>query len=86
MINTPTSPLPAIRAKCLDCAGGQPSEVRLCPVVRCALYPFRMGNNPHRKRRELSDDARAALVSRLGARRIVSPEIQETPAGNGDEK
>jgi hypothetical protein len=45
-----------------------------------------MGKNPHRKRRELSADARAALVSRLGARRIVSPEIQETPAGKGDEK
>lgn len=84
MIDNPTSPLAAIRTKCLDCAGGQPSEVRLCPVARCALHSFRMGTNPHRKRRELSDDARAALVSRLGVRCIASPEIQgETRDGDG---
>jgi hypothetical protein len=86
MIGAPTPPLAAIRAKCLDCAGGQPSEVRQCLVLRCALHPFRMGTNPHRKRRELTDDVRAALASRLGARRIVPPEIQAVSAGNGGEK
>jgi hypothetical protein len=39
-----------IRAKCLDCAGGQPSEVRKCVCVDCPLWPARMGVNPfHRK-------------------------------------
>ena len=39
-----------IRAKCLDCAGGQPSEVRKCVCVDCPLWPVRMGVNPfHRK-------------------------------------
>jgi hypothetical protein len=37
------SPLKAIRAKCLDCSGGQVKEVRQCPITSCPLYPFRMG-------------------------------------------
>jgi hypothetical protein len=44
----PTPVLKAIRAKCLDCSGGVPSEVRDCLVKNCALYPFRMGSNPWR--------------------------------------
>jgi len=43
------SPLKAIRAKCLDCVGDQPQEVRLCPCTDCPLYPYRMGHNPNRK-------------------------------------
>ena len=35
------TPLKAIRAKCLDCCGGQANEVRLCPCPDCTLYPFR---------------------------------------------
>lgn len=44
------SPLRSIRAKCLDCSGGNRAEVRLCTVHRCALHPFRMGRNPNRRR------------------------------------
>ena len=33
----------AIRLYCLECGGGQYAEVRLCPVVNCHLYPYRMG-------------------------------------------
>jgi hypothetical protein len=44
----PTPVLKAIRAKCLDCSGGSPSEVADCQVKSCALYPFRMGRNPWR--------------------------------------
>lgn len=43
------TPLKAIRAKCLDCCCWQASEVKLCPVRDCALYPYRMGHNPSRK-------------------------------------
>ena len=42
------TPLKAIREKCLDCSGGQPKEVRLCPVTDCPLWPYRMGKNPRR--------------------------------------
>lgn len=39
-----------IRAKCLDCCGQQPSEVRKCVCTDCALWPVRMGVNPfHQK-------------------------------------
>lgn len=46
----PTQPpiLKVIRAKCLDCCGGQHSEVRLCPAAGCDLWPYRMGTNPFR--------------------------------------
>jgi hypothetical protein len=57
-VNRPTRPLDSatqqhpqpilkvIRSKCLDCSGGQPSEVRYCPVEACPLHPYRMGKNP----------------------------------------
>ena len=38
--------LQAIRRKCLDCSAFQPSEVRECRVTMCALWPFRMGEDP----------------------------------------
>lgn len=43
------TPLRAIRAKCLDCSAGQPSEVRKCPIDNCALFTYRFGHNPKRK-------------------------------------
>lgn len=46
MINKVLTPVKAIRAKCLDCCGGQMAEVRLCPITDCALYPYRMGHRP----------------------------------------
>lgn len=42
------SPLKAIRLKCLDCSCGSSNEVKLCPVEKCPLYPFRLGKNPNR--------------------------------------
>lgn len=43
------TPVKAIRAKCLDCCGYSPMEVRLCPCTSCSLYPYRMGHSPARK-------------------------------------
>ncbi|SVE37340.1 uncharacterized protein METZ01_LOCUS490194 [marine metagenome] len=40
------TPIKAMRAKCLDCCCGSPKEVRLCPVIECALYPYRFGRRP----------------------------------------
>lgn len=40
------TPMRAIRAKCLDCSCGNTNEVKLCPVEKCSLYPYRMGHNP----------------------------------------
>jgi hypothetical protein len=41
-------PLAAIRAKCIDCSAGNMAEVRWCVVVKCPLWPYRMGTNPRR--------------------------------------
>lgn len=47
------NPKSAIRAMCVECSGGSVKEVQMCPVTKCALYPFRLGQNPfHQKTRE----------------------------------
>jgi hypothetical protein len=43
------TPLQSIRAKCVDCCAGSRVEIARCPVVTCALHPFRMGHNPNRQ-------------------------------------
>lgn len=53
--------LKAIRAKCLDCCGGQVNEVKLCPITNCSLYSFRFGKNPNMSGRKLSDKQKEAL-------------------------
>ena len=40
------TPIKAIRMKCLDCTCGQVKEIRLCPIINCPLYPYRMGRRP----------------------------------------
>lgn len=46
IIPTETTPMKAIRAKCLDCSCGSSEEVKICPVLDCPLYPYRSGHNP----------------------------------------
>lgn len=40
------TPMRAIRKKCIECSGGQTSEVKYCKVKNCALYPYRSGHRP----------------------------------------
>ncbi|WP_045221068.1 hypothetical protein [Desulfonatronum thioautotrophicum] len=55
------NPLKAIRAKCLECCGGSPKEVRLCPDLSCVLHPFRTGKNPFpRRKRKVKDTSATA--------------------------
>lgn len=58
-------PLKAIRLKCVDCSGGSRSEVALCVIPDCPLYPYRMGRNPFRQARVLTPEQRAAAIERL---------------------
>jgi len=58
-----SSPLKAIRAKCLDCSFNA-TEVRLCPVTSCPIWPFRFGKNPYIKR-EMTEEQRQAAADRL---------------------
>lgn len=55
----------AMRAKCLDCMGGNAAEVRRCGDMTCALWPFRMGTDPFHERRALTDEQRAAAAENL---------------------
>ena len=63
------TPIKAIKAKCLDCCCGQREEVKLCPVEDCPLWAFRLGKNPNRKRREMTDEQRKAAAERLAKAR-----------------
>ena len=62
MGHAPMSPVEAIRAKCLDCAGSS-DEVRKCVAMTCPSWPFRIGKNPWR-----SAEARRETGRRLAAR------------------
>lgn len=57
------TPLQAIKAKCLDCSGGELNEVRHCPKEDCALHPFRRGKKPKEARQYSPEE-----VERLAAR------------------
>ena len=59
-----TNPVKAIREKCLDCCCGSATEVNLCGITDCALYPFRNGKNPYRKKREYSGEELEAMRER----------------------
>lgn len=58
-----------IRAKCLDCCGGQQSEVRKCVATACPLWPYRMNANPFHSAREMTDEQRQAAAERLARAR-----------------
>lgn len=60
-----TNPMKVIRAKCLDCSYGSAYEVERCTATRRPLYPFRMGKNPYRAKRELTPEQKEALAARL---------------------
>ncbi len=59
------NPVKAIRAYCLNCCLESANEVRNCPAEDCQLWHFRMGKNPYRTKREMSEEQKAAAVERL---------------------
>lgn len=60
------TPLRAIKKHCLDCRFGSRKEVAACEDEDCSLYPFRLGKNPFRPNRSLSDEEKKKMVERLG--------------------
>lgn len=56
--------LKIIREKCLDCCVHKPSEVRLCSIKTCPLWPYRMGKNPFHLRK-MTDKQKHAAAQRL---------------------
>lgn len=69
-----TNPVKAIRAKCLDCSCQQPMEVKLCATTKCPLYPFRMGTNPYRAKRVMTEEQRERAAEQLSKFRPISAE------------
>lgn len=70
------NPVKAIREKCIDCCGGSTLEVKECTVESCPIYPFRLGKNPFRQKKELSEEQRKAVGDRLReARKINSDSV-----------
>lgn len=62
---TITSPIKAIRAKRLDCSCDSATEVKLCPVENCPLFPFRFGKNPFRSKREYTEEQLEQMRERM---------------------
>lgn len=59
----PTTPMKAIRLKCLECSCGSTAEVRLCHIKDCALWSYRFGHRPNKGR----DTAPSAALDGLQA-------------------
>jgi hypothetical protein len=70
--------LQVIRARCMDCSCFQPSEVRKCTAVGCPSWPYRMGTNPFRDKKELTEEHKAKLHTALAkARAIKNGDIED---------
>ena len=71
------TPIKAIKAKCLDCCCGQRDEVKSCPVTDCPIWDFRLGKNPNRKKRSLTDEQKIAARDRLAKARLAKSSMSE---------
>lgn len=55
----------AIKNKCMDCCCDQRTEVKECGAVKCPLHPFRLGKDPYKKKRELTEEQKEILRERM---------------------
>ena len=60
------NPVKAIRAKCIDCCGAEDytNRIRDCEITKCAIHPFRMGKNPYREKKQLTEEQQAMYKER----------------------
>lgn len=79
-----TSPLKAIRQKCLDCVWGNATEVRLCPSESCPLFPFRFGKNPFKPKREYTEQQRKDMAERLKLVRERRQDVKKAETNAAD--
>lgn len=71
------TPLKAIRQNCLDCMNGNANEVKLCPSVKCPLWPYRFGKNPNNKGRTFTEEQKAENAERLRLWRNAKKNAEE---------
>lgn len=57
-----------IKEKCLECMAGQQNEIRLCPVDRCPLWPYRLGDP---NKRTMTDEEKAQRTKQLETARLA---------------
>ena len=71
------NPVKAIRLKCIDCCGGMISVVQDCGISTCPIYPFRLGKNPFRTKKEMTEEQKEAAKERLTkARKYKKKELE----------
>ena len=63
--NGTLTPQKAIRMHCLDCSGYIKKDIKDCVIPDCPLYDFRMGKNPYRKKRVLTEEQKEKLAAQL---------------------
>jgi hypothetical protein len=63
------TPQKAIKMMCLDCSGYIQKDVRECVIPDCPLFDFRLGKNPFRKKRVMTEEQREAAIARLAEAR-----------------
>ena len=61
------NPVKAIREFCIECMGGRQNDgymqhIKDCGSPDCAVFDFRLGNNPHHKQK-LTKEQRAEVYS-----------------------
>jgi hypothetical protein len=59
--------LDVIRGNCVECQGGDASEVRRCAATACPFWPYRLHCDPFRT--PISDELRATRAKHLNAAR-----------------
>lgn len=59
------TPVKAIRAKCIECSGGNRSEADRCQIKDCPRYAYRHGKNPNRKPRVMTEEQRERMRGNL---------------------
>lgn len=61
-----TNPVKAIREFCVECCFcGAVRAVNDCTSTGCPLYAFRLGKNPYRKKREMTEEQKEAAKIRF---------------------
>jgi len=71
-------PVKSIRKHCLECYSGSPKDVKLCDSPECPLYPFRLGTNPNRKSRTITDEEKKEKVEILRKARSLKKEKKDS--------
>ena len=67
--NKIVSPLKAIKVYCYRCSGDSHAEVKRCTGEDCPLFMFRMGKNPYRKKKVLTEEQRNKAAERFAKAR-----------------